>query len=84
MKDMIYSNRYNDTKQTRASSITNWIATFDYSVFHTKVKDSLTLENFGIKSPYKHIVDIAQYVLRLNPLEDGAISGFSGQNSVPE
>ena len=29
------------------------------------------------------VLKIGEY-LRRNPIEDGAISGFSGQNSVPE
>ena len=29
-----------------------------------------------------HVIDLK--ILRRNPIEDGAISGFSGQKSVPE
>ena len=49
-------------------------------LFHAKVKDSLTLENFEIISPHKHIVYIAQYVLRRN-LPDVGVT--RDENLVP-
>ena len=44
---------------------------------------SLTTANRAIlSSPFHRKLYII--VLRQNPIEDGAISGFSGQKSVPE
>ena len=75
------------TKQVQGLHCKLWTAFFPTSMAQVQSTSAMNLRKCKKQGAVTYSMDWKNKVnkmLRRNPIEDGAISGFSGQKSVPE